>query len=539
MQESTLVKMEEKQEAPFAVEMRDISKAWPGVVANDHVDLTVRKGEIHALVGENGAGKSTLMNILYGLVRSDSGSILINGQQVHIGGPRDAIRLGIGMVHQHFMLIPPLTVAENIILGREPGGIAGALDFKKARADILALSARYGLPIDPDARIADLSVGLQQRVEILKVLARGADILIMDEPTGVLTPQETYELFGVIRGLVSQGKTVIFITHKLREVLDLTDTITVLRRGKNVGSLITRKTNQKEIARLMVGREVLLRVNKDPREPGPVVLHVENLRTESDLGLEVLHGVSFDVHAGEILGIAGVEGNGQSEMVEALTGMRKITGGMVTITPTQNGNSGRATNLTLLDARNKRKMGLAHIPEDRRGSGLVLPDSVEDNTILGRQRWPEFSWNGVILVLKKIGQWARKLVGDFDVRTPSIEVPVRALSGGNQQKVVIARELGCNPEALIACQPTRGVDIGAIEFIHRRLIEQRDAGKAILLISAELDEIRLLSDRIAVMYEGKIVDIVGPEVSEEQLGILMTGCHLDSGESQTSQSGES
>ncbi len=487
MQESTLVKPVEERSTPFAVEMRDICKAWPGVVANDHVNLQVRKGEIHALVGENGAGKSTLMNILYGLIHPDSGEILINGQPVHIGGPRNAMRQGIGMVHQHFMLIPPLTVAENIILGR------------------------------------DLSVGLQQRVEILKVLARGADILIMDEPTGVLTPQETNELFGVIRGLVTQGKTVIFITHKLREVLELTDNITVLRRGKNAGTLITRETNQKEIARLMVGREVLLRVNKTPSEPGPVVLQAEDVHAQSDLGLEVLHGVSFDVHAGEILGIAGVEGNGQTELVEALTGMRKTTSGKVTITAVRDGKPGPTVDLTELGARDKRKMGLAHIPEDRRGSGLILPESIEDNTILGRQRWPEFSWNQMVLLLQKIGTWARKLVADFDVRTPSIEVPVRALSGGNQQKVIIARELACNPEALVASQPTRGVDIGAIEFIHRRLIEQRDAGKAVLLISAELDEIRSLSDRIAVMYEGKIVDIVGPDATEEQLGLLMTG----------------
>ncbi len=529
MQESTLVKPVEERPAPFAVEMRNICKAWPGVVANDHVNLQVRKGEIHALVGENGAGKSTLMNILYGLIHPDSGEILINGQQVHIGGPRAAMRLGIGMVHQHFMLIPPLTVAENIILGREPGGLGGSLDLKKARADIRALSDQYGLPINPDALIEDLSVGLQQRVEILKVLARGADILIMDEPTGVLTPQETNELFGVIRGLVTQGKTVIFITHKLREVLELTDNITVLRRGKNAGNLVTRETNQKEIARLMVGREVLLRVNKTPSKPGPVVLHAEDLHAQSDLGLEVLHGVSFEVRGGEILGIAGVEGNGQTELVEVLTGMRKISRGKVTITPVKDGKAGETVDMTDLDARDKRKMGLAHIPEDRRGSGLILPESIEDNSILGRQRWPQFSWNQVILLLQKIGEWARRLVADFDVRTPSTEVPVRALSGGNQQKVIIARELACNPEALIASQPTRGVDIGAIEFIHRRLIEQRDAGKAVLLISAELDEIRSLSDRIAVMYEGKIVDIVGPDATEEELGLLMTGHNPNEG----------
>jgi simple sugar transport system ATP-binding protein len=380
--------------------------------------------------------------------------------------------------------------------------------------------------MDPDTRIEKLSVGLQQRVEILKVLYRGADILIMDEPTGVLTPQETFELFSVLRGLVAQGKTIVFITHKLREVLELTDSITVLRRGKNAGELITRETNQTDIARMMVGREVLLRVNKTPGHPGPVILHVENLHAQSDRDLEALHGVSFDVHAGEILGIAGVEGNGQTELVEVLTGMREVTGGKVTITPVKEGKAGQEKDITALGARDVRLTGLAHIPEDRRGSGLVLEESIENNSILGRQRWSQFSWSGLVLLLHNISAWAAKLIRDFDVRTPSTEVAARALSGGNQQKVIIAREFASDPVALIAAQPTRGVDIGAIEFIHRRLIEQRDAGKAVLLISAELDEIRSLSDRIAVMYEGKIVDIVSPDATEEQLGILMTGGHI-------------
>ena len=527
MLESTLEAATQEQSNPFAVEMRNITKTWPGVVANDHVNLEVRKGEIHALVGENGAGKSTLMNILYGLIHPDSGEIYINGQLAHIAGPRDAIRLKIGMVHQHFMLIPPLTVAENIVLGHEPGNVASIYDVKNARATILDLSKQYGLPIDPDTRIEKLSVGLQQRVEILKILYRAADILIMDEPTGVLTPQETFELFDVLRGLVQQGKTIIFITHKLREVLALTDTITVLRRGKNAGELITSQTNQAEIARLMVGREVLLRVDKTPAHPGPVVLHVEDLYARDDRDLEVLHGVSFDVRSGEILGIAGVEGNGQSELVEALTGMRKITSGKISITQVKDGRAGETQDITVMNAREERLAGLAHIPEDRRGSGLVLADSIEDNTILGRQRWPQFSWNGLVLLLRSIANWAKKLVTEFDVRTTSIKAPVRSLSGGNQQKVIIAREFAADPLALIASQPTRGVDIGAIEFIHRRIIEQRDAGKAVLLISAELDEIRSLSDRIAVMYEGKIVDVVTPEATEEQLGILMTGGHVE------------
>ena len=527
MQESTALAPAEETALPLAVEMRNITKTWPGVVANDHVNLEVRKGEIHALVGENGAGKSTLMNILYGLIHPDSGEISINGQLVHITGPRNAIHLGIGMVHQHFMLIPPLTVAENIVLGHEPGGVSSLYDVKKAREVILQLSKEYGLPIDPDVRIEKLSVGLQQRVEILKILYRAADILIMDEPTGVLTPQETFELFRVLRGLVDKGKTIIFITHKLREVLEISDRVSVLRRGKNAGELITRETNQAEIARMMVGREVLLRVNKTPAHPGPIALHVEDVHAKSDRGLEVLHGVSFDVCTGEILGIAGVEGNGQTELVEVLTGMRKITHGRITIARVKAGQLVETYDLTKMNAREERLAGLAHIPEDRRGSGLVLTDTIEDNMILGRQRWPRFSWRGFVLLLRSIAAWAKRLIAEFDVRTSSPKALARSLSGGNQQKIIIAREFAADPEVLIASQPTRGVDIGAIEFIHRRIIEQRDAGKAVLLVSAELDEIRSLSDRIAVMYEGKIVDIVSPEATEEQLGILMTGGHIE------------
>ncbi len=527
MQESTALMTDERKTSPFAVELRNICKAWPGVVANDNVNLQVRKGEIHALVGENGAGKSTLMNILYGLIHPDSGEILINGQVAQIHGPRNAIRLGIGMVHQHFMLIPPLTVAENIVLGSEPGGLGSAYKLGEARHQIDELSKRYGLPINPDTKIEKLSVGLQQRVEILKVLYRSADILIMDEPTGVLTPQETFELFGVLRGLVDQGKTIIFITHKLREVLELSDNITVLRRGKNVGKLVTSETNQAEIARMMVGREVLLRVNKTLARPGPVVLSVENVTARSNRGLDALHEVSFDVRAGEILGIAGVEGNGQSELVEVVTGMRKATQGRLCITQVVEGKAGEACDITGMNARAERLVGVAHVPEDRRESGLVLHDSIAYNMILGRHKWPQFARGGIILLLHRIASWARRLVSEYDVRTASIESTARSLSGGNQQKLIIAREFSAHPMLLVASQPTRGVDIGAIEFIHRRIIEQRDAGKAVLLVSAELDEIRSLADRIAVMYEGRIVDIVTPEASEEQLGILMTGGHLE------------
>ncbi len=514
MQELTEPQASDVNGKPLAVELRHIHKAWPGVVANDDVNLSVRQGEIHALVGENGAGKSTLMNILYGLIKPNSGEIYVHGQLAQISGPRDAIRLSIGMVHQHFMLIPPMTVAENIVLGYEPGGTFSPYQGQEARARITELSKQYGLHIDPDAVTGQLTVGQQQRVEILKVLYRGAQILILDEPTGVLTPQETQELFQVLRGLVAQGKTIIFITHKLREVLELSDQVTVLRRGRVVGNLITRETNQEEIARMMVGREVLLRVDKKPATPGEVLLRVENVTADSERGLAALRGVSFEVRAGEILGIAGVEGNGQSELVEVVTGLRKATSGNVTL-------GGR--DVTNFNAREIRKAGLAHIPEDRRGSGLVLGYSIEDNLILGRQRWAQFSLRGLLLKLKQNLLWAIRLIREFDIRAPGPAVSASSLSGGNQQKIIVARELTAEPKVLIASQPTRGVDIGAIEFIHRRLVEKRDAGAAILLVSAELDEIRSLSDRIAVMYEGRIVGVESPEVSEERLGLLMAG----------------
>jgi simple sugar transport system ATP-binding protein len=500
--------------ATYAVQMRQITKTWPGVVADDHVDFQVRKGEIHALVGENGAGKSTLMNILYGLLRPDSGEILIHGNKATIRGPRDAIELGIGMVHQHFMLIPVLSVGENIVLGREPTRAGGVYDRVAANKAILELSAKYGLAIDPRARLGDLPVGLQQRVEILKVLFRGADILILDEPTGVLTPQETHELFGVLRGLKAQGKTIIFITHKLREVLEISDQVTTLRRGKVVGTVPTASTDEEGIARMMVGRDVLLRVEKTPATPGPVALRVEHLSVRSEQGIPAVRDLSLEVHAGEIVGIAGVEGNGQSELIEALAGTRRAAGGHIWVGEREVTNSG---------ARKTRAAGMGHIPEDRRGAGLVLNYTIAENMILGRQRAPEFTWRGVVMRLGAISGWARKLIAQFDVRTPSSRTPARSLSGGNQQKVVVARELGTLPRVLLAAHPTRGVDIGAIEFIHRQLIAQRDAGAAILLVSAELDEVRSLSDRVAVMYEGRIVSIESPETPEERLGLLMTG----------------
>jgi len=498
----------------LAVDMRGITKQFPGVLANNHVDFSVRPEEIHALVGENGAGKSTLMNILYGLFPPDSGEIHINGKQAHIGGPRDAIALGIGMVHQHFMLIPVFSVGENIMLGREPVAGPDFYDHARARTAINELTKRYGLALNPDARMGDLPVGLQQRAEIVKVLYRGANILILDEPTGVLTPQETKELFVVLRDLVKSGKTIIFISHKLKEVLEISDRITVMRRGKVVGHLTTKQTNEEEIATMMVGREVLLRVDKKPATPGAVVMRVENISANTDRGVPALKGVSFELRQGEILGIAGVEGNGQSELMEVLAGTRQVTGGRVLLGD---------RDITTYDARTERGACVAFIPEDRRGTGLVLSFSIAENSILGRERSPTFSWNEFVLKLVAIKEWARRLVKEFDIRTPSIEVAARNLSGGNQQKVIVAREMGSKPKVLLAAQPTRGVDIGAIEFIHRRIVQERDEGTAVLLVSAELDEVRSLSDRIAVMYEGRIVSIEPPDAAEERLGLLMTG----------------
>ncbi len=500
--------------AANAIEMRGITKAWPGVVANDHVNFTVRRGEIHALVGENGAGKSTLMNVLYGLIRSDAGTIQVNGKPAQIRGPRDAIALGVGMVHQHFMLIPVFTVGENVMLGREPVTRGDLYDRERARDEITELTRRYGLALDPDARMGDLPVGLQQRAEIVKVLYRGADILILDEPTGVLTPQESTELFRVLRELVKSGKTIIFISHKLHEVLEISDRITVMRRGKVVGELVTAETNEEEIARLMVGREVLLRVDKAPAKPGSTVLRVENLTADSDLRVPALRGVSFELRQGEILGIAGVEGNGQSELVEVLAGTRRASGGKVMLGD---------RDITNLGARAIRRAGVSHIPEDRRGVGLILNYSVAENLILGRQRAERFSWRGIVLILQAILAWARRLIQEFDIRTSGPEAAARTLSGGNQQKIIVAREMATQPRVLLASQPTRGVDIGAIEFIHRRLVAQRDDGAAVLLVSAELDEITSLSDRIAVMYEGRIVSVEPAGTPEDRLGLLMTG----------------
>jgi len=497
----------------YAVEMRGISKRFGEVLANDHISLAIPDRSIHAIIGENGAGKSTVMNILYGFYAADEGEILIDGEQRAINGPGDAIKLGLGMVHQHFMLVEPLTVTENIILGAEP--TAGlSIDYRKARARVREISEQYGLKIDPDAHIADLSVGQQQRVEILKTLYRGARILILDEPTAVLTPQEVAEMFAILRGLRDQGKTIIIITHKLAEVLALSDNITVMRDGKVVGNLPTSEATAEGLARLMVGREVLLRVKKDEPKPRDVVLSVRGLTLLGVEGNPILDDVSFEVRGGETLGIAGVEGNGQTELIEILAGLRKATDGEVLL---------EGKGIDELDPRQRKLRGIAHIPEDRHRRGLLLTFDLAGNSILGVHRNPPIS--GAVLLNKDvIVERAGRLVREYDVRPPNISLPARALSGGNQQKLIVAREFDIKPRLVLVAQPTRGVDIGATEFIHRKLIELRDAGTAVLLVSAELDEVLSLSDRVVVIYEGRLVGEVDPKsVSEEEIGLMMTG----------------
>jgi ABC-type uncharacterized transport system ATPase subunit len=495
------------------VEMRGITKRFPGIVANDNINLVVKKGEIHALLGENGAGKSTLMNILFGLYQPDEGEILINEKPVQISNPNVANELGIGMVHQHFMLVEPFTVTENIILGNEPK--AGfQIDIRKAVKEVEALSQRYGLLVDPLAKIEEISVGMQQRVEILKTLYRGADILIFDEPTAVLTPQEIQELIEIMHNLVKEGKTIILITHKLKEIMAVCDTVTIIRRGRVIDSLPVSATNPDELAAKMVGREVNFRVEKKPGQPKDVILSVDKVTVQGNRGVNALNSISLQVKAGEILGIAGVDGNGQSELIEVLTGLRKVQEGKILL------NGKEITNQT---PRVISEAGLSHIPEDRHKRGLVLDFSMSENMVLETYFHPEFNKNG-FLDYKAIDKHAAKLIQEFDVRTPSIHTPARALSGGNQQKAIIAREVNKDPDLLIAAQPTRGLDVGAIEYIHKRLVEQRDKGKAVLLISLELDEIMNLSDRIAVIYEGQIVGIVDPkETNEQELGLMMSG----------------
>jgi ABC-type uncharacterized transport system ATPase subunit len=498
-----------------SVEMRGITKRFGDVLANDHISLAVADRSIHAVIGENGAGKSTAMNILYGFYQADEGEILIDGKLREINGPADAIKLGLGMVHQHFMLVEPLTVTENIVLGAEP--TAGlSIDYRKARTRVRELSQQYGLKIDPDRRISELSVGQQQRVEILKTLYRGARILILDEPTAVLTPQEVAELFGILRGLRDQGKTIIIITHKLAEVLALSDNITVMRDGKLVGNLPTREATAEGLARMMVGREVLLRVKKEDAKPRGPVLSVRDLTLRRAQGNPILDALTFDVRGGEILGIAGVEGNGQTELIEILAGLRKASKGVVLL----NGES-----IGELDPHQRKRRGIAHIPEDRHRRGLLLAFDLAANSILGVHRDPPIS-GALLLNNDVIVKRAERLVREYDVRPPNIALPARALSGGNQQKLIVAREFDINPCLVLVAQPTRGVDIGATEFIHRKVIELRDGGAAVLLVSAELDEVLSLSDRVMVIYEGRIVGEVDPKtVSEQEIGLMMTGGH--------------
>jgi general nucleoside transport system ATP-binding protein len=499
--------------APLALELRGITKRFPGVVANDAVDFDLRRGEIHALLGENGAGKSTLMNVVYGLYRPDEGEVRVKGEPVTIDSPSTAIQHGIGMVHQHFMLIPVMTVAENIVLATEPKRTGVLLDYGAAERRVRELSRTFNFAIDPQARIENISVGQEQRVEILKALFRGADILILDEPTAVLTPQEARDLFEILRTLVQEGMSVIFISHKLNEVLAIADRITVLRRGKRIDTIDREGATEQGLAEMMVGREVLLRVEKKPAEPKEPVLVVENLAVFDDRGLEAVRDVSFEVRGGEIVGIAGVDGNGQTELVEALTGLRKPSAGRVVIA---------GENVTNSRPRHHLDSGLGHIPEDRLRRGLVLDFNLAENLVLhdfGKEPFSHLGW----LNPRRWLRWARGILSEFDVRGGGPATRAGSLSGGNQQKVVVAREVSRDPRVLIAAQPTRGLDVGAIEFVHRRLVEQRDAGKAVLLVSLELDEILSLSDRILVLYEGRIVAEFPPDVSEEEVGIAMTG----------------
>lgn len=502
---------------------KGITKKFPGVLANDHVDFDLRKGEIHALLGENGAGKSTLMNILYGLYKPDEGEVTVDGNQMQLNSSRDAINHGIGMVHQHFMLIPVFTVTENIMLGAETDHRAVPnesplvkLDRREVAQKVRDLSHQYGLDVDPDAIVGDLPVGIQQRVEIVKALYRKANILILDEPTAVLTPQEAEDLSRIMHELTEKGVSIIFITHKLKEVLAIADRITVMRAGRVVGTTTPKESNEQKLAEMMVGREVILTVKKKPAQPAEEVLKVENLHVKDVRGLEAVRGISFSVRAGEVLGIAGVQGNGQTELAEALSGLRETDSGSFSI---------NEKDLTDNPPRPITETGLANIPEDRQRHGLVLSYSIADNMVLCDYYQPRFS-RGVVIQQDQVDANAQKLIKAYDVRTPSAFTAAGKLSGGNQQKVIIARELSRPVKLLIASQPTRGLDVGSIEYIHKEIISMRDRGVAVLLVSAELDEIMSLSDRIAVMYRGEIVATVDrKDASREQLGLWMAGVH--------------
>jgi len=496
------------------LELKGITKRFPGVLANDHIDLTLNKGEILALLGENGAGKSTLMNILYGLYQPDEGEIFINGEKVVINSPTDAIKQGIGMVHQHFMLIPVFTVTENVMLGTEPVKTLGFLDRNKAAQRIREISDRFNLAVNPDNYVRDIPVGVQQRVEIIKLLYREAEILIFDEPTAVLTPQEADELFSIMRLLVDQGKSIIFITHKLREVLDISDRVMVIRRGAVVGETTPEAADKSSLAAMMVGRAVDLEVEKSESHPGEVVCAIENLVVVDKHDEISVENVSLDIHAGEIVGVAGVQGNGQTELVYAVTGLVKHESGTITM---------MGQDITKFSPRKIMELGAAHIPEDRQLDGLVLPFSVAENLVLCTYYQEPFS-DGVLLQYPVIMENAEKLIKNFDIRTPNAITPVGSLSGGNQQKVIIARELSRPIKFLVASQPTRGLDVGSIEYIHKQIVQKRDEGAGVLLVSPELDEIMELSDRIAVMFRGQVLAVVPNKgITKEYIGLLMAG----------------
>ncbi|WP_027954264.1 ABC transporter ATP-binding protein [Halobacillus kuroshimensis] len=497
----------------YVIEMLKIRKEFPGIVANDDITLRVQKGEIHALLGENGAGKSTLMNVLFGLYQPEQGEIKVRGEQVKITDPNTANAHGIGMVHQHFMLVDTFTVTENIILGSEPKK-GGTVDIKKAEKQVAELSEQYGLNVDPSAKIRDISVGMQQRVEILKTLYRGADILIFDEPTAVLTPQEIKELIEIMNNLVKEGKSIILITHKLKEIMEVCDRCTVIRKGRGIGTVDVSETTPDQLAALMVGRDVSFSTEKTAAQPNEVYLSIKDLHVKDGRGVDMVKGLNLDVRSGEIVGIAGVDGNGQSELIEAVTGLRKSESGTIHL------HEKVISNLT---PRKVTQSGVSHIPQDRHKFGLVLDFPIGENMVLQTYYDEPFSKKGV-MNFKNIYEKASDLIQEYDVRTPDAYTKARALSGGNQQKAIIGREVDRSPDLIIAAQPTRGLDVGAIEFIHKKLIEERDKGRAILLLSFELDEIMNVSDRIAVMFDGSIIREVAPEgTNEQELGLLMAG----------------